>query len=288
MRFFVRTRKFKMLVGIFAILIAVTVVFAMIGGAMAPGSSIGSALITPFQRLFTTVSHGIGDTWKAFTDNQAIMEENAALQQQVDELTGQLTEYQTAINENAFYKGFLEIKETHPDFQFAEAMVIAADGTDLYHSFVIDKGSLAGVSAHDPVITSAGLLGYVSEVSLTSAKVTTLLDPGLNVGGYDSRTGDTGVLTGDAAYAAGGYTRLYNLPRSSSVAIDDYILTSGGGIFPKGLVIGQVADVSRDTEDTTVSASIRPMADYSDLRKVMVITYFDGQGSVAQEGGAAK
>ena len=30
------------------------------------------------------------------------------------------------------------------------------------------------------------------------------------------------------------------------------------------------------------------MADYSDLRKVMVITYFDGQGSVAQEGGAAK
>ena len=98
------------------------------------------------------------------------MEEDAALQQQVDELTGQLTEYQTAINENAFYKGFLEIKETHPDFQFAEAMVIAADGTDLYHSFVIDKGSLAGVSAHDPVITSAGLLGYVSEVSLTSAK----------------------------------------------------------------------------------------------------------------------
>lgn len=286
MRFFVRTRKFKRLVGILAILIAVTVVFAMIGGTMAPGSSIGSALITPFQRLFTTISHGIGDTWKTFTDNQAILEENAALQDQVDELTGQLTEYQTALNENAFYKGFLEIKEAHPDFQFAEAMVIAADGTDLYRGFVIDKGSLAGVAAHDPVITSAGLLGYVSEVSLTSAKVTTLLDPGLNVGGFDSRTGDTGILTGDAAYAAEGCTRLYNLPRSSSVAIDDYILTSGGGIFPKGLIIGQVTDVSRDAEDTTVSASVRPMVDYSDLRKVMVITYFDGQGSVAQESGA--
>lgn len=288
MRFFIRTKKFKALMGVLSVVIAAAVTVAIIGGVMNPGSSAASLILTPIQKLFTTVSNAVGDTYTKIAGNAELVDENEALQEQVDELSNKLAGYEDTLNQNEFYKGFLELKEQNPDFEFAEAMVISEDSTDVYGSFTIDKGSLNGISAHDPVITSAGLIGYIDEVSLNSAKVLTILNPTVNVGGYDSRTGDTGIVTGEAAYAQSGTTRFYNVPRSSSLAIDDYVLTSGGGVFPRGLMIGTISAVSRNADDTTISAAITPAADLENLRNVMVITYFDGQGSVAAESGAGQ
>ncbi len=278
MRFFFRSPRFKAMMAAIAIILVVTIGARLIGGWIAPQASIAGAIAAPFQKLFGAISNQIEDITTAFTEGQQLMEENAALEEEVRRLTSQVIDYQKTKEENAFYKDFLELKEQNPDFQFEPAMLISRDTEDPFGGFTIDKGSLSGVAVNDPVITADGLVGYVSEVAPSYSKVTTVLDQKMRAGAYDRRTRDAGIASGTIELAENGQCRLYNLPRSSGVNIGDYVVTSGGGLFPDGLLIGTVADVRQEEQDISVYAVIDPATDIAGLRDVMVLTYFSGQG----------
>jgi rod shape-determining protein MreC len=64
------------------------------------------------------------------------------------------------------------------------------------------------------------------------------------------------------------------------VAVGDYVITSGEGVFPKGLLIGTIETISNDRYNTSLFASVKPFVDVESIRNVMVITEFKGQGSV--------
>ena len=120
---------------------------------------------------------------------------------------------------------------------------VSRDATDVYGTFIIDKGTMQGVAYLDPVITEDGLVGYVSQVGPVSSKVTTILSPATDVGAVDKRTGDGGVLGGDQELAQTGYTKLSYLQRNCDVTVGDLIVTSGlGCIYPKNLIIGEVTE----------------------------------------------
>ena len=175
---------------------------------------------------------------------------------------------------------YLEIKENNPDFIFAPAAVISRDNSDPYGSFTINRGSLSDISVYDPVITDAGLVGYITEVGTITAKVTTILSPDLTLGALDSRTGDSGIISGRLRLAEDGMCRFGNLSRSCSVAIGDYIVTSGEGIFPEGLLVGSITSIGADEYNTSIYADITPFVELSEIRNVMVITDFEGQGGI--------
>ena len=73
---------------------------------------------------------------------------------------------------------------------------------------------------------------------------------------------------------------MYNLQRDCAVSVGDYIVTAGGSIFPKGLIVGKVSDLKQQTKDSSLYAVIDSAVDFDGLREVMVITYFSGQGYV--------
>lgn len=284
MRFFFRSPRFKAMIAAIAIIVVAAVGVRLIGGWISPQAGIAGAIAAPFQKLAGAISNKIDDVATAFSDGQQLMEEKAALEEEVRRLTSEVIDYQKIKEENAFYKDFLELKEQHPDFQFEPAMLISRDTSDPFGGFTIDKGSLNGIKAKDPVITADGLVGYVSEVAPSYCKVTTILDQKMKAGAYDRRTRDAGIASGTVKLAEGGQCRLYNLPRSSSVTIGDYVVTAGGGLFPDGLLIGTVADVRQEEHDISVYAVLDPAADIAGLRDVMVLTYFTGQGDALTEG----
>ena len=149
-------------------------------------------------------------------------------------------------------------------------------------SAVRSAGSNADVSVNDPVVTTNGdLVGVVYEVGLTYSKVRTVLDPATKVSAQISRTADTGyTVGGTVAMARERQLHLTTLERSSGVAIGDYVVTSGiGGIYPSGLLIGNVREISNASDGMTLNASITLFADIHNLKQVMVITSFDGQNS---------
>lgn len=284
MRFFFRSKPFKVAVVVVSVVLVLSVAAGLIGGFIAPQANLLGTVAAPFQHAATAVSSFFRDFADRLQGADAVLLENASLQSEVDRLTSDLLGYQQAVTENEFLREYLEIKEQNPDFQFEPAMRIARDAEDPFGGFSINKGSQNGISPHDPVITSSGLVGYISEVGLTYSKVTTVLSAELQAGGFDRRTRDAGVVSGSLALAEKKQTRLYNLARTCSVAVGDYIVTSGGGFFPEGLLVGQVESIEQEAYNSALYAVVTPAADLENLRDVMVLTYFTGQNSTAPTG----
>ncbi len=280
MRFFFRSKQFKIYLGIALGLIALSVTCIIVGGRISPTADLAGTVIAPFKTLAARASATVEDFFNAFKEGEQALIENAELESELSKLREQLADYEKLTQENEFYKDYLEIKEKNPDFKFTGATLISKDGKDPFGSFTINAGKNEGISQYDPVITEAGLVGYIGEVGMTTAKVTTILDPDITLGALDNRTRDSGVLYGTIETAGNGLTGLYNLSRSCNVAVGDYIVTSGEGIFPDGLLIGTVHSIGSEKYNTSIYATVKPFADLENIRDVMVITEFEGQGGL--------
>lgn len=280
MRFFFKSRQFKIIAAVFCVVVIVSLTFGIIGSRMAPHTDVAGIIAAPFRSLAAKIKNGISDISSAYNDGNSLMLENAELKSKLDEMREKTADYEKLKEENDFYKDYLEIKEANPDFSFAAATLISRDTDDIYGSFLINKGKMSGISVYDPVITKSGVVGYISEVGTTTAKVKTVLSPEISIGALDNRTSDSGVVAGNADLALKKLCRISNLSRSCSVAIGDYIVTSGEGIFPDGLLIGSIESIDSDKYNTSIYADIKPFVDFSNIRDVMVITSFDGQGGI--------
>ena len=279
MRFFLRSKQFKKTAAIITVILAAAIIAAIAGGNMAPHAGLVGSIVAPFQKLGSAA----GEAWTDMTDNfksaAKLNSEKEKLQKEVDSLRAQLVDYETALTENKFYKNYLEIKELNPDFKFCPAKVLATDPENAFGGFTVSAGSAHGVELYDPVITDAGLVGYISEVGSTTSKITTILSPNLTCGAFDSRTGDSGAISGASDFADKGNTRLFNLPRTCSVAVGDIIVTSGNGVFPDQMIIGTINDIGNDPITSSLYASVKPAVNFDDIRDVMIITEFVGQGN---------
>lgn len=284
MRFFFRSRQFKIILAVIAAVLALSLISGAIGGIIAPHSGILGTITAPFVTLFERISDGINDISTTYREGNEMMLKNAELEAELNELREELADYDKAIRENEFYKNYLEIKDENPDFDFTAATLISRDSEDPFKGFVINKGSLSGIKKYDPVITEAGLVGYISQVGLTTSKVATVLSTEITLGALDNRTNDSGIISGRMELAKEGKCRFYNLARSCTVAVGDYVVTSGEGIFPDGLLVGTISYIGSDEYSTSIYADIVPFVDISSIRDLMVITNFEGQGGILPDG----
>ena len=130
MRFFLKTRKFKITLAIIAAIIALLIVLRIIGGMLSPGSGIIGTIIAPFQDMATGISGAIKDLDKKFNQGNELLLENQQLKEELDKLRKDSAELDSTKRQNEFFKDYLEIKETNPDFAFCDARLIAIDKDD--------------------------------------------------------------------------------------------------------------------------------------------------------------
>lgn len=278
MRFFFRSRKFKLLAAVLSLTVIIAVVLFAVGETAMPGGSIIDTVTAPFRAVANWATEGVSNIVGSFSDRKQLAEENSRLESENAELISELLEYQKALTENEELKKYLEIKERNGDFIMEPATVVLRDSSDPYGGFTVNRGSLDGVALRDPVITEKGLVGYVSEVGLSYAKVTTILDSEISIAAVDRRTSDIGVAGGSLSLAAEGRLKLYNIQRTAMMAVGDYVVSSGGGVFPEGLLIGRISSVGSENDGMSLYAELEPAVDVASLKSVMIITYFSGQG----------
>ena len=276
---FFKSRKFKVLIALFIMLIALMLRASWTGGLSPAIEQVAGAVVAPFQKLSSTISDGVSGFFRRYARADEVAQENEALRSEINELRAQLVNYEEYKHENEELRKYLDIeyKEEHPDFEMTPAAVVARDPDSRFYSFTIDKGSLDGVAPYDPVVCADGLVGRVKEVGLTYSKVITILDVEIDVGAYDARTRDIGIVNGSVALAADGRCIMNYLPRESGAAQGDLVVTSGGNLYPKGLVIGKIARLDHAPGNISLYAEIEPTADIRNLTDVMVITSFNGQ-----------
>ena len=267
---------FKALLGAVFILLGLLIYSAGTGGGSLFSGGLGQVL-TPMQKVSTVIVNNASASVNRSAEE--LEAENAALKKEVDSLRAKLIDYYQVKQENEQYRTFLELKKENKDFTFVSGAVVGRDPNDMFYSFTVDKGSLAGVTLNSPVITDSGVIGWVSSVSSTFCKVTTILSADTNVAALDKVNLESGVVSSNIKLAEQGLVKLGYLAANTAVKEGDIIVTSGlGGIYPKNLPIGRVTKVGPEEYDVSYSAVLEPFVDAKTVRDVFIITDFLGKG----------
>ena len=269
---------------IFAAVISVVLVISVIS-AIADDSFFSSVINTVTAGMQQTAAYVFGgEPKKTYSE---LEDEVDRLNQENAELRNNLVEYYDVMRENERLWKYYDLKRENPQFELLPASVIRRDPNDEFYSFTINVGSSNGVSLEDPVVTENGIIGYVCELSYTTARVRTLLSPETRVGAIDSRTLDSGIITGNSLYSDENLTTLTAISADHSIQVGDILVSSGlSGIYPSNLVLGEVIELKIDPYDTTTLAVVRPFEDIRTVSDVAVVTDFTGKVEVqGQEGG---
>lgn len=275
---FLKSTAFKIFAVIAAALLAGSVFAVVSRSGSSPLTSVTSFVFSPVSKLSSRVAAEFSKIPISFKSSTALAKEVESLQKQIDNLTEQLVELEQLRNKNALYREFLEIKEAHSDYIFAEAAIVGRDAADNLGTFTLNKGSASDISVNDPVIYGKYLVGVVAGVTPTQCTVNTILNPKVNVSAYEVRTRDLGFVTSTVSLAKDGHCHMPGLSSSTAVTAGGIVCTSGvGGIFPRDLIIGNIVDVVDGTVDISASAIIEPGIELSEITDVFVITSFDGQ-----------
>lgn len=281
MKEFLKSVFVRVVGGIALVLVGVMIYSATTGGIATLPAKLAGIFITPVQTLFSSASDGISGFFGQLTGGEDLQKQLEELKKENTALRNMLVEYDELKQKNDWYSEILGLHEQHSDYTFASGRVIGRDPSDVYGNFTINAGTNAEIAVNDPVVATDGsLVGVVEEVGLTYAKVRTVLDPSTKVASQISRTGDTAYTAGSTVDMARQNTlRMTTLERTSGVSVGDYVVTSGiGGVFPSGLLIGSVGSISNASDGMTLNGDVALFADIVNVKQVMVITSFDGQG----------
>lgn len=279
MKRFLHSQGFKTLVIVFCIVLLGVICASFSHNASSPFTSAISVVFSPLQKISTAISNNLKDVNASFKSSTVYIKENEELKNEIADLRQQLADYDELKQKVDAYEEFYGIKQENPDFEFSYASVISKDAMDAFGSFTLDVGSKDGIEVNDPVIYGDYVVGIVKKVNFSTCVVYSVLDPRVNIGAYESGTKEYGYVSGDESIYKDGLCKMYGLDSSTSVVGGGIVCTSGaGGIFPNGLIIGEVKGVKEDDVTSAYYAEVKPFSELSDITDVFVITSFEGQG----------
>lgn len=276
---FFKTFKFKLIVCIIALLAGFMLCSAVSEGTPFSSADFINTITNPVKKYAASASGILGEALDAVVNASEYKKENQLLREEIAELRNNLTDYENTKTELDELRNFIGIKEEHEDFTLSPpCTVISRTANDPYCSFVIDRGADDDISLYDPVVTSEGLVGIISEVSDTYSTVTTILSPEVSIGAMCISTGDTGIVQGNIEYTYDGNCKMIYIDRENKLSSGSIITTSGaGGRFPKDYLIGSIISTELDDSGLSAYAVISPYVDIQHVSAVMVVTAFNGQ-----------
>ena len=200
-------------------------------------------------------------------NSKALIVENRQLRKKVRVLEGKLINYQELRSENDRLKKIVSFKEKSP-YKLIVTKVISKDSSNLSRSIIIGAGKKQGIKEKTPVIIESGLVGRVVETFSDISRVLVITDPNSRISAINSRSRSEGMVHG----ISNGLCKMVYLPLNSDIKNGDIIVTSGfSSFFPKGLLLGRVVKIVKDTRALSLHAIVKPSFELSQLEEVMCI-----------------
>lgn len=230
-------------------------------------------LLVPVQRVLADVG-AAGDRFaSAIAQIDQLQEDNSRLRTENDRLTLDNVRLREQAIAGQQAERLLALQRTVP-FESVPAPVIARDPTGVLHSIVLGIGSDDGVKAGHVVLSDQGLVGRVSEVGTNYSKVLLVTDSSSVVSALVQGSRATGIVRGQF----GDALIMDWLLQTEPVKEGDVVITAGLGIgdelrslYPKGLVIGTIAQVKTAEAAAYNRAIITPAVDLRRLEHVLVV-----------------
>ncbi len=228
----------------------------------------------PLSQVFSSASHFFISLYKnittyisIFTEYKTLKLENQELKKTISILLNKNNQLKEELAYYKRWKKMLKYKEKS-SFNLTPANVVGREPSNWFRSIFIDKGSKDGIKKNMVVITYLGLVGKVKSVTPTTSKVMLILDSKSFLGGMIQRTRDIGVIEG----LGKEYLKMVYINNQANIYKGDVVITSGlGGIYPKGIVVGEVFKVEKELDKLYQKVYIVPRVDFMHLEEVFVI-----------------
>jgi len=228
--------------------------------AFAPVQSAAASATRPVTNLF----HGM-------FQYQALKADNGRLRAQLAQLRAEQIQDQYFEETNKDLSDLLKLSFVE-DIPHVTARVIAGSESNFQLTIVIDRGSAAGILKGMPVVSGAGLVGRVMEVSADQSTVLLASDASEDVGVQFVRTGIFGVTTGQGA---GRPLDVTLIDPDATIATGTAAVTSGlaGSPYPPGIPVGTVTSSLPDVGVQAHQVSLTPVVDLGRLSYVDVLVW---------------
>ena len=242
------------------------------------GSDIANTVFSPVEKVTYSVSSAI----KEQVERSFGSKETRAAVEKLEEENKALEIENAKLNKIIAQKDFLESEKNALELsenQYMKANVVNTDSNSMTQNFTIDKGKKDGIEVNDIILQAVGdsnyytgLVGKVTEVYQTTARVETINSKSNDVSFVNSKSGDYGVIDRFTQKTIQGYM----LDVDSEVEDKDVLLTSGlGGVYPEGIYIGTVSNVTMSQDALKKNITLNSPVDFSHLYRVLILKKTD-------------
>ncbi|MGD8290928.1 MAG: rod shape-determining protein MreC [Desulfobacterales bacterium] len=263
------SRKMVLIVG-FIVLIAVNIIGLSVTSRRSTSfgiERIALSAIAPFQELVTRSLRFTRDIWRHYFYLVTISRLNQVLIQELNQAVEDQNKWHETELANDRLRNLIDFQKNISEHVVA-AEVIGKDPSAWFKTVIIDKGKTDGLTRGLPVVIAQGIVGQVVEVSAHYSKVMLIVDSNSAVDSLVQRTRARGVIKGEST----DQCRLDYVLRKNDVRIGDIVVSSGlDGVYPKGLRIGLVSQVTAHDADIFHELIITPFVDFEKLEEVLVI-----------------
>lgn len=231
------------------------------------------ALVSPAQSISSGAS-GAGTSFiRQIVNFRSTAKENEWLKERLSATQLELQNAQQANVENERLRSLLDLKE-RTGYDRVAARVISRDASIWFNTITINRGSSSGIALNMPVVTGTGVVGRVIALSPWTAQVMMLTDEKAAAGAIVGQLGNSGALGSVRGLGIRGLVEMRYVSGLVKVEVGDYVLTTGqDDIYPPGLTIGEVVQVSAGTATQSPEILIRPGARLDQLEEVAVLLY---------------
>jgi len=185
----------------------------------------------------------------------------------IQELEGQLVRFREMDRENQRLRKLLNFSLPLATRTIG-ARVIGEDATPWKKIVLLDKGSRNNLKKDMAVVVPEGLVGRILEVEPYTAHAILLPDPDSRVSALTATSRAQGIIAGIGT----DKLQMKYLALDAEIAIGEDVTTSGiGSIFPKGLQIGKIEAIERDSDGLHLLALVKPSVPFSKLEEVLCL-----------------
>jgi len=222
----------------------------------------------PLLVIESQMADDASDFLHNYFDLVSVHQENLRLEQQVAQLEGQQRRMVELEAENRHLADLLELRDALGTTAIA-ANVIGSDATGLSRTLMLSEGDRQGLRRDMAVISINGVVGKLIAVSHDAARVLLVSDHNSALDAFDQRSRARGIVAG---VVEDGLAMKY-VDRSEDIKPGDMVVTSGlDGIFPRGLLVGTVARVSKERPGLFLNVEVKAAVDFRELEQVMILT----------------
>lgn len=224
--------------------------------------------------------YGIKDYLALKENNKQLVEENARLKNlllsnfQLPD-TSKITQIDSLVKDSL---------NRYRKFTYLPAKVVGNSVTSNANFIMLERGTLQGVTKDMSVVSPAGIIGVVTDVSDNFSKVMSLLHKNTRVSAMLLKNSMSGDVEWDGKNAQ--FVTMKKVSKTAEAKIGDTVVTSNySANYPAKLMVGTVVEITPQEANSYNNLKIKTTVNFFSLQYAYIIknTYWAEQQSLQQK-----